>query len=143
MHFLFLEAVDGAGNVYAVDARGGTLSLLTARGELKGTASLGDAATAVAAGPGELYVTTGTGRLLRIDPATARSKGEVPLAGGALWSPAAVVYEPSRMRIWVAERGQNRVRIVQPDGTISFAVQTAQDIPAQPPTGRERIEGDR
>src|SRR5512138_1244660 len=113
---------DGAANVYAVDARSGALLLLTAKGEVKGSAKLTESATAVGSGPGVLYVTTGTGRLLRVDPATSRSKGEVTLSGGPLYGAAAVAYEPTRMRIWVAERSSNRVRVVAPDGTTLFVL---------------------
>src|SRR5512138_1048847 len=119
---------DGAANVYAVDARSGALLLLTAKGEVKGSAKLTESATAVGSGPGVLYVTTGTGRLLRVDPATSRSKGEVTLSGGPLYGAAAVAYEPTRMRIWVAERSSNRVRVVAPDGTTAFVVAYAAGV---------------
>ncbi|HET9553316.1 MAG TPA: hypothetical protein VFP50_10140, partial [Anaeromyxobacteraceae bacterium] len=110
-------AVGSQGDMYVIDGATGALHLVTARGETKGVITVTDGALAVAKGPGVVYVTTKTGRILKLDPSTGRYLGEVLLAGGRFIQPMGIAWEPTRALIWVADTEAGVVRLVRPDGT--------------------------
>jgi hypothetical protein len=126
-------AAGPAGELYAIDARGGRLALLTPRGELKGVALLDGQAVSVAYGPDVLLVATADGRLLEVDPATGRGLREIPLADGPLASPVGLAWEPTRMRVWIAERAAGQVRVVGLDGATAFRLAQSGAAPLRAP----------
>lgn len=112
-------ATGSGGALYVVDGQQGAtgqVALATARGEVRGFATLPEPALAVASGAGLLWVTTAKGSIYKLDPITGRTKGKVALAGGPFASPIGVAYDAASMTLWVADKDANRVRIVTPDG---------------------------
>ena len=95
----------------------GQIALVTARGELKGVATLPEPVSAVAQGAGVLWATTSWGSLFKINPSTGRTIAKVALADGPLYMPTAMAYDPVGMAIWIVESSARRVRVVRPDGT--------------------------
>lgn len=113
------------GELYVVDGRGGRLWLLTPRGDPKGTAALPEPALAVAAAPGEVFVSTAGGRIFSVDPASARVRSELPIAGGPAAGPVGLSFDSSRGRLWVAERFADRVRALRADGSTEIVLASA------------------
>jgi len=110
----------------------GTVTLVTARGELLGTTALPMPALAVAHGAGVLWATTSDGKLYKIDPATGRVLGEVPIEGTPLDNPVSITFDPAGMRLWVVEPDLRRVRVVGLDGKLAFTVAAADGSPLLP-----------
>jgi hypothetical protein len=140
-------AVGSQGDMYAIDAATGALHLVTARGETKGVVNVTDGALAVAKGPGVVYVTTKTGRILKMDPSTGRYLGEVLLQGGRFARPLGIAWEPTRALIWVADADAGLVRLVRPDGTTARVIAAggqspltgALDVAVDPVNGRAYV----
>ena len=95
----------------------GEVALVTARGEMRGLATLPEPVLAVAYGGGVLWATTSRGSLFKIDPSTGRTIAKVTLADGPLHRSAiALAYDPVGMAIWIVESDLLRIRVVRPDG---------------------------
>jgi hypothetical protein len=114
-----LAATD-SGALVVVDGRqpatGGQLALATARGEVRGFGALPEPALAVASGAGSLWVTTAAGSVYRVDPVSGRTAGKVPLQGAPLRKPLGAAWDAAGGRLWIAETGADRVRVITPDG---------------------------
>lgn len=112
--------------LYAVDGAG-ALWILSARGEVIATPALPEPALAVAAAPDAVFVSTAGGRVLRLDPASGKVAGAVDL--GLSTGPAGLAYEPSRGLVWMAERDAGQVRAIRRDGTAALVLRSAGGAP--------------
>jgi sugar lactone lactonase YvrE len=113
-------AVSDSGQLAVIDGRqdgAGQVTLLTAKGELRGAVALPEPARAAAFGGGFLWVTTAGGNLLKLDWSSGRVVDRLVPAGGPFGSPDAIAWDPTRRTLWVADSAAGEVRIVRPDGS--------------------------
>jgi hypothetical protein len=108
--------------LYAVDGAGG-LWILSARGEVMATPALPDPALAVAASADAVWVSTAGGRVLRLDPESGRVTGAIELGLSA--GPVGLAFEPTRNLLWMSERDAGQVRALRPDGTAAITLRAA------------------
>jgi peptide/nickel transport system substrate-binding protein len=100
-------AAAGAGSVWVIHARQGTVSRIDARGERVNTIDVGPAPTALAFGAGSLWVASGDdGIIAQVDPTANRVVQRIPAGNGlravavghgAVWAAAALDGEVARI----------------------------------------------
>ncbi len=120
------------GELYVVDGYG-QLWMLTARGDLVGKPALPEPATAVAAGAGQVLVTTQTGKLVTVDQHQAKVLQTVSLR--AAYGPNGVAWDATRGLLWMAEYQADQLRAVRLDGTTAVRVRTAGATALKQPLG--------
>jgi hypothetical protein len=123
-------AISPAGDLFVVDGTRGQLLALTRRGAPMGALPLPGRAVAVAFGADVLHVSLSDGRLLAIDPGTGRILRAHALGAVAV----ALAFDPTRSILWAAERDQNRVRAIRPDGSVAAVLTQAGATPLVAPT---------
>jgi sugar lactone lactonase YvrE len=124
------------GALYVVDpgsGANGQIALLTPRGETLGLASMPEPPLAATYGAGFLWVTTSAGNVLKVNAASGKVAGKVPLEGGRFSSPIGISYEPTRMQLWVADAAESRVRVIGLDGRTVRVVAAAAGAPLRRP----------
>ena len=128
--------VGSGGALFAVDGEQGAIgrvALLTPRGEARGFATLPEPALALTYGAGLLWVTTAKGNVYKVDPGTGRTIGKIQLVDGPFRSPSGIAYDPANMRLWIADAGGGRVRVITPDGATAGVVDGAGGAPLVAP----------
>ncbi|HET9597438.1 MAG TPA: PKD domain-containing protein, partial [Anaeromyxobacteraceae bacterium] len=104
--------------------------VVAAGGDALASFALPDAALSVALTPAGAYVGTASGALLRVDAGGGVTAVPLP---APLEGPAGIAWEPGANRLWIAERGADRVRVVGLDGTTLALVQSAGGVALQEP----------
>lgn len=124
-------AVAPGGRVWAADAGGG-LWMLNARGELMGRARLRDRVVAVAASEGQAFASTADGRILRVDPATGKSVGQLDLRTAQ--GPVGLAFDARNNLLWLADKAAGRLRALRAgDGLVVFDIDQANGAPLRAP----------
>lgn len=126
-------AVGARGELLVVTGRG-RLGLLTPRGDVMGWPALPEAALAVAAAPGALYVSTVGGRVLQLSPVNGTVERTFEL--GVATGPSGLAVDAARGLLWMAERNARRLRAIRlDDGATAVTVSAlGSGAPFQRPT---------